>query len=142
MQRKESAKIIAEQSTSSVFLLTGDQPVVHIEMTLRMEVTQRSEEDACVLSKVGSYEPKLPAWLQEELHQAFWDGTEDGLNTPEEGLPDCIMQIDLTRLVIVQPYLELSLSANEIRRLADTLRSLMAGTVASLWQSLKVISKS
>ena len=136
----ESTNMIAEQSTSSVFLLSGDEPGVSIEMTLRMEVTPRREGDACVLSKLGSYEPKLPETLQDELHRAFWNGAEDGLSVPEEGLPDCIMEIDVPRLVIVRPYLEPSLSASDISRLADILRSLIAGTVASLWQSLKVMN--
>jgi hypothetical protein len=133
--------MIAEQSTSSVFLLTGDEPAVRIEMTLRMVVTPRGEGDACVLSKLGSYEPKLPEALQDELHQAYWDGAEDGLSVPEEGLPDCMMEIDLTRLVIVRPYLESISDSEDVTRLADTLRSLIAGTVASLWQSIKVLSK-
>jgi hypothetical protein len=93
--------MIAEQSTSSVFLLSGDEPAMNIEMTLRMKVTERGEGDACVLSKVGSYEPKFSEPLQTELHRAHWDGAEDGLSVPEEGLPDCIMEIEITRLEMV-----------------------------------------
>jgi hypothetical protein len=131
--------VIAEQSAASVFLLTGDKPAVNIEMTLRMKVTKRSQRDACVLSKVGSYEPKFSEPLQSALHQAFWEGVEEGLLVAEEGLPDCIMEIDLARLVIIQPHLEPIPDSEDRRRLADILTSLISGTVASLWQSLKVI---
>lgn len=133
--------MIAEQSTSSAFLLSADRVATEIEMTVRMEIPATGVSTGADVSTLLSYEPKVPERLQDELHRGLFDGVHQGLALVDSPLPEGGIAVEVTRLVIAKPGLEILTSDNSVRQVATTLESLIACTVASLWKTLIIISK-
>jgi hypothetical protein len=132
--------MIAEQSTSSVFLLGADQPAAEIAMTVRMEIPQPDWIDGGDVSTLLRYELTVPEQLQDQLHRALFDGVHAGFALIDSPLPEGGIHVEVSRLVIDRPQLETLVTGEDIRQVAMSLHNLVAWTVASLWQGLKTWS--
>ena len=128
--------MIAEQSTSSVVLLDAAQPIAEIVMTVRMEIPQTGALAGSDVSIRLRYESELPEQLRDELHRGLYDGVHTGLAIISRPIPQGGIAVEVTRLVIKTPQLETIVADNSIKQVATSLHSLVAYTVASLWQSL------
>ena len=97
--------MLAEQSVSCVYRMVGSHPTLELHMSIQVEIPGEAGVDVATYL---FFEPKLPEYLQEALHQSLYDGVHGGvaataLPLSPGGLIVRIMQLRLLPLPETAP---------------------------------------
>ncbi|MDP9363472.1 MAG: hypothetical protein M3Q10_04445 [Chloroflexota bacterium] len=123
--------MIAEQASRSRFWPIAALPGREVELDVRLETPGEPGVDVDILL----LDEPLPAAWDEAVVRHLYEGVHAGLAAAGRPLPDGGVRVSITKLR-VEPTLAGDPDPEEVDRLADTVRAIVASTVDALWAGL------
>jgi hypothetical protein len=123
--------LIAEQVTRSRFWPVAALPGREVELDVRLETPGEPGVDVDIVL----LDEPLPAAWDEAVVGHLYDGVHAGLAAAGCPLPEGGVRVSITRLRVEPAPTDHPLP-EEVDRLADTLRAIVASTVDALWAGL------